>query len=69
MSDIRTHIGPYPPHRPKGSRPYDGATYIWSRCSCGWYTAHLEERDSALHCELVGAHACGDVLQLELFGS
>jgi len=70
MSDIRTQVGPYPPHRPKGSKPYDGETYVWSRCAeCGWYAAHVEERDLMQHCIEVAEHRCADAVQLELFGA
>lgn len=61
---IRTHVGPYPPARPKDSR-----TFIWSRCwECGWTVAHLEESQSMQHTIEVGEHVCPDAVQLDLFG-
>jgi hypothetical protein len=63
--NVRTHLGPRPPHRPKSLD-----TWLWSRCwTCGWYTAHLEERGSMEHSMEVAEHRCDLGVQLELFGA
>lgn len=66
---VRTHVGPNPPHRPNSVD-----TWLWSRCwTCGWYTAHLEERHAMEHTIEAGEHRCdaaesAEPEQLDLFG-
>lgn len=68
MSNVRTHIGPYPPSKPKGGGSGDHRTYIWSRCwDCGWLAEHLEETQSMAHTIAVAEHRCPQVVQLDLF--
>jgi hypothetical protein len=60
---IRTHLGPNPPHNPASVE-----LWLWSRCwTCGWYVAHIEERNAMEHTIEVSEHRCAEVVQLDLF--